>query len=61
MPPDRRWSIIHKAQHHQPAGRVIYEGNQRTTRPASLEPGMIESVDLHELANAFPEIAGLMN
>jgi len=49
-----------EAQRHDPAGRVVDEGEQAAHRPAILEPGVLRAVDLHQLAQAIAPPARLM-
>ena len=50
----------HKAQLHQPAGRIIDEYQQRARRSAILKPAMRRPVDLHQLAIGFTPQPRLM-
>src|SRR4249919_2484625 len=52
---------LHKLQMHQPARRVVDVDQQRALRYAPLEPPMLRSVDLDQLANAIPTMPRLMN
>jgi hypothetical protein len=47
-------------QVHQPARRIVYEGQQRARRAAVLKPGVLRAVDLHQLAQAIAPPARLM-
>src|SRR4051812_21339373 len=52
---------LHKLQMHQPARRVVDIDQQRALRAARLEPPMLRSVDLDQLANAIPTMPRLMH
>src|SRR6476646_8661076 len=52
---------LHKLQMHQPARRVVDIDQQRALRSAPLEPPMLRSVDLDQLANATPTMPRLMH
>src|SRR4029077_14844658 len=52
---------LHKLQMHQPARRVVDIDQQRALRSAPLEPPMLRSVDLDQLANAIPTMPRLMH
>src|SRR5205809_206261 len=47
-------------QLHQPARRIIDKSQQRARRAAILEPGVLRTVDLHQLAQAIAPPARLM-
>src|SRR5213079_1666857 len=49
-----------KPQLHQPARRIIDKSQQRARRAAILEPGVLRTVDLHQLAQAIAPPARLM-
>jgi hypothetical protein len=50
----------HEAQLHQPPGGVVDVDQDRAARTAVLEPGVLATIDLHELAQTFAPVARLM-
>src|SRR6202166_5055588 len=52
---------LDKLQMHQPAGGVVNVDEQGALRPTSLEPPVLRSVDLDQLAHAVPAIPRLVH
>src|SRR3979490_2062257 len=52
---------LDKLQMHQPAGGVVNVDEQGALRSAALEPPVLRSVDLDQLAHAVPAIPRLVH
>src|SRR5664280_1036355 len=52
---------LDKLQMHQPAGGIVDIDEQGALRPAALEPPVLRSVDLDQLAHAIPARARLVH
>src|SRR6516165_409866 len=52
---------LHETQMHQPTGRVINENQKGALRASVLEPPMLRSINLDQLADAFSPVSGLVN